>query len=103
MCEVERHNVELGAERRLEVAVPVEPFLQQLLVDRVDGLLLVRKLARERVHSPPLGGVEVGVERDEQRGGSGDDVSDGRAGIRRATAAREQQRDRTEKKGDPAG
>jgi hypothetical protein len=61
------------------------------------------ELARKRVYSPPLGRVEVCVERDEQRDGSGDDVSDRRAGIRRATAAREQQRDRTEKEGDPAG
>src|SRR6266540_100983 len=102
MCEIERHHVDLRPEGGLEVTVPVESFLEQLLVDRVDRLLLVRELAREVVHGLPLGRVQVGVERHEERDRSRDDVAGARAGIRRAAAACEQEREHGEENAEPA-
>jgi len=100
--EIERHHVELWTERWLEVTLPVEPFLRQLLLGRVDGLLLVRELARKLVDRLPLGGAKVGVERDEQRDRSRDEVAGAGAGIRRAAAAREAQSEQGKQTPEPA-
>ena len=71
MIEIEHHDVQLGPERGLEIFLPVEPVLEQLLLDRVDRLLFVRELVRELVDRVPLRGVQVGVDRDEQRDQAG--------------------------------
>ena len=100
--EVEHHDVELRTQCGLEVTLPVEPLLGQLLLDRIDGLLLVRELARELVDRLPLGGGRVGVDGDEQRRGSRDDArSITGAPIRRAAAARERERKQGEQSSEP--
>ena len=97
MREVEHHDVQFRAERRLEVVLPVETLLRELLLRRVDGLLLVRELARERVQRLPLRGARVGVDRDEERRGRRHDVGRARAGIRRPSAAGEHEGEPGEK------
>jgi hypothetical protein len=88
VSEVEHHDVQLWAERRLEVFLPVEPVLRQLLLDRVDRLLFVRELVRELVDRPPLRRAQVGVDRDVQRGRGRDEVGSAGAGTRRTAATR---------------
>jgi len=87
--EIEHHDVQLWAERGLEVFLPVEPLRGQLLLDRVDRLLFVRELVRELVDRLPLRRAQVGVDRDEQRDRGRDEVGRAGAGIRRAAATRE--------------
>ena len=101
MRKIEHHHVQLGAERGLEILLPVEPVLGQLLLDRVDRLLFVRELVRELVDRLPLRRVQVGVDRYEQRDRGRDEVGGAGAGIRRAAAACEQERERGEEKAEP--
>jgi hypothetical protein len=65
--EIQHHHVHFRTERGLEIVLPVEPLLLQLLFDRVDRLLLVRELVRQGVHVLPLRRAEVRVDRNEQR------------------------------------
>jgi len=89
VCEVEHHDVQLWAERGLEVFLPVEPVLRQLLLDRVDRLLFVRELVRELVDRLPLRRAQVGVDREVQRDRGRDEVGSAGRGTRRAAATRE--------------
>jgi len=83
--------------------LPVESLLAQLLLDRVDSLLLVREPVRQRVDRLPLGRAGVGVDGDEQRRGRRDEVSATRGAlIRRAAAARESERDEGEQNAELA-
>jgi hypothetical protein len=89
VSEVEHHDVQLWAERRLEVFLPVEPVLRQLLRDRVDRLLFVRELVRELVDRLPLRRAQDGVDRELHRDRRRDEVGPAGRGARRAAATRE--------------
>jgi len=93
MLEVEHDDVDLWTKGGLDVTVPVEPLLARALLGGVDRLLLVRELGGEVVDRLPLRGARIGVDRDEDRGGCGNEVCCSRARVRCPAAAREGERD----------
>ena len=68
VAEVQPDDVQLLAERGLDVVVPVEAaLLPQILLDRVDRLLLVGKAARQVVDGLPLRRARIRIDLDEDR------------------------------------
>src|SRR5512132_3155539 len=77
VLEVEQGEVEVIAERRLDVALPVEAVLPQVLAEALDQLPPAREAVEQLVGFPPLAGSRVGDAGDEDRRARGCERSSG--------------------------
>src|SRR6266516_677117 len=82
VLEIEPREVDLLAQRRLDVLRPVElGLLVEVALDRVDTLLLVGELAGQLVDRLPLRRARVGVDGEERGGGRRDEFARARADL----------------------
>ena len=106
VVEVEPDQVELLAECRLDVLLPVETAgFEDVLLERIDGFLLAGEVARECVDHLPLRGARVRVDLDEHRRRLGDYVACSRSRPLCASAPRGNQRSESgsRDRGEPHG